>query len=245
MNAIKMVLFDLDDTLLHFDDYWEVSVKDAFRNHFYTRDLDADELFEAFHHAEQSLVKKLDSQQITFDEYRTQRFLVAMDQMGQPTDIETAIDFEMFYQSLSKKHMKPNLMINQMIKDLLNQYQVGILTNGTRGWQTAKLEAMGLDRIIPESNVFISEVIGHEKPSPEIYHYVLRTTSLQPEQVLVVGDSWTNDVAAPIRAGMKAIWLNKKNVQVPQAPRPLAVIAEIEELRAILMSETLLQHREP
>jgi FMN phosphatase YigB (HAD superfamily) len=62
-------------------------------------------------------------------------------------------------------------------------------------------------------------------------------TSLPPEQVLVVGDSWTNDVVAPIQEGLKAIWLNKKNYQVPQEPRPLAVITEIEELRAILLSQ--------
>jgi putative hydrolase of the HAD superfamily len=98
------------------------------------------------------------------------------------------------------------------------------------------LEAIKLDGIFPKEYVFISEVIGYEKPSPEIYHYVLSMTSLQPEQVLVVGDSWTNDVAAPIQEGMKAIWLNKKNHQVPQEPCPLAVITEVEELRAILLS---------
>ncbi|WP_116064658.1 HAD family hydrolase [Cohnella phaseoli] len=110
------------------------------------------------------------------------------------------------------------------------------MTNGSKGWQDDKLEAIGLDGIIPKEYVFISEVIGYEKPSPEIYHYVLSMTSLPPEQVLVVGDSWTNDVAAPIQEGLKAIWLNKKNYQVPQEPRPLAVITEIEELRAILLS---------
>jgi HAD superfamily hydrolase (TIGR01549 family) len=237
MCPIKLVLFDLDDTLLHFADYWENSVKDAFRNHHFTSEMNSNDLFEVFSNVEQFLVKKLDSKQISFDEYRTKRFLYSMDQMGKTTDVETANNFEMFYQSISKKHMKPNVMINKTIKDLSNYYQIGVLTNGSKGWQNEKLEAIGLDSIIPKEYVFISEVIGYEKPSPEIYHYVLSMTSLPPEQVLVVGDSWTNDVVAPIQEGLKAIWLNKKNYQVPQEPRPLAVITEIEELRAILLSQ--------
>ncbi|RAV14885.1 hypothetical protein DQG23_31130 [Paenibacillus contaminans] len=43
MYPIKLVLFDLDDTLLHFDDYWENSVKDAFRNHFFTSEMNSNE----------------------------------------------------------------------------------------------------------------------------------------------------------------------------------------------------------
>jgi putative hydrolase of the HAD superfamily len=236
MYPIKMVLFDLDDTLLHFDDYWENSVKEAFRNHFFTSEMNINDLFEVFNNVEQILVKKLDSKQISFDEYRVKRFLYSMDQMGKTTDVETAINFEMFYQSISKKHMKPNVMINKTIKDLSNYYQIGVLTNGSKGWQNDKLEAIELDGIIPKEYVFISEDIGYEKPSPEIYHYVLSMTSLPPEQVLVVGDSWTNDVAAPMEQGMQAIWLNKKKKLVPQEPRPLAVIDKLEELRALLIS---------
>ncbi|PWW04869.1 hypothetical protein DFQ01_106154 [Paenibacillus cellulosilyticus] len=65
--------------------------------------------------------------------------------MGKTTDVETAINLEMFYQSISKRHMKPNVMINKTIKDLSNHYQIGVLTNGRKGWKSDKLEAIGLE----------------------------------------------------------------------------------------------------
>jgi FMN phosphatase YigB (HAD superfamily) len=46
MEPVKLILFDLDDTLVHFDDYWSQSLKEAFRQHPATRDLDAEALFE-------------------------------------------------------------------------------------------------------------------------------------------------------------------------------------------------------
>jgi phosphoglycolate phosphatase-like HAD superfamily hydrolase len=44
--AIKAVLFDLDDTLIHFDDYWKSSLMETFRRHQATRGLEPERLFE-------------------------------------------------------------------------------------------------------------------------------------------------------------------------------------------------------
>jgi len=238
MSPIKLVLFDLDDTLVHFDDYREISVKETFRNHFFTKEMNDNDLFEVFHKVDQLLAQKLDSQQISIDEYRINRFLYTMEHIGKTADVETAINFESLYQSIGKKNMKPNVKVNKLIAELNNHYQTGVLTNGGRGWQLDKLEAIGLHQAFTKEYMFISEDIGYSKPSPEIYHHVLSRASLPPDQVLIVGDSWTNDVIAPIQQGLRAIWLNKKNIQTPDAPKesqPLAVITDLEELRAILL----------
>jgi len=235
MEHIKMILFDLDDTLVHFDDYWEISVKEAFINHSFTKDLDSNILFEIFNTVDRHLVQKLDSQQISINEYRVQRFLNSMEQVGRKPNIEMANDFERFYQSIGKKNMKPNFSVNGLIEELKDYYQIGVLTNGSKGWQLDKLEAIGLNAIFSKDYVFISEDIGYEKPSREIYHHVLKTVSLKPYQVLVVGDSWTNDVVGPIQQGMQAIWLNKKKIKPPLEPSPLATINHLLELREILL----------
>jgi len=238
MRPIKLVLFDLDDTLVHFDDYRDISFKETFRNHFFTQEMNVNDVFEVFHNIDQLLVQKLDSHQISVDEYRINRFLCTMEQMGKTSDVETAISFENLYQSIGKKNMKPNVKVNQLIAELNNHYQTGVLTNGGRGWQLDKLEAIGLHRVFAKEYVFISEDIGYSKPSPEIYHHVLSRAALPPDQILIVGDSWANDVIAPIQQGLRAIWLNKKNSQPPHVPKdsqPLAVITELEELRAILI----------
>jgi HAD superfamily hydrolase (TIGR01549 family) len=235
MNPIKLVLFDLDDTLVHFDDYWEKSVKEALRDHFFTKDMNANELFEVFKRVDNALVQQLDSLQISLDEYRVKRFLYSMEQIGKTTDSETALDFEQLYQSKAKSNMKPNMAVNKLITELNSRYLIGVLTNGSRSWQLHKLEAIGLHGVFPNEHVFISGEIGYEKPLPGIYNHVIRIVSLQPDQVLVIGDSWLNDVSGPIQQGMQAIWFNKKKKQIPSGPRPLAVINQLEELRDILL----------
>lgn len=238
MNPIKLVLFDLDDTLVHFDDYWEMTVKETFRNHLITREMNINDLFEVFDEVDELLVGKLDSQQLSIHEYRIQRYLQSMDKMGKTADVEGAILFESLYQSIGKKNMKPNVIVNKLIAELSNHYQIGIITNGSKGWQLDKIEAIGLNDVFPKDYVFISEDIGYEKPSPEIYHHVRSKASLLADQILVVGDSWANDVMGPIQQGLKAIWFNKENKQVPQGAKPLAVITELEELRPLLLSQS-------
>ncbi|SEN87132.1 HAD family hydrolase [Paenibacillus sp. OV219] len=239
MLPIKLILFDLDDTLLHFDDYWEFSVKEVFSHHFFTKEMNVNELFDVFEQVNQAMVEKLDSGQITLDEYRTARFIRSLEQVGRIADEELAFSFESLYQSMSQKNMKPDLRTKKLIAELGNHYQLGVLTNGSKEWQLAKLHAIELIDVIPPEYVFISGAIGHEKPSPQIYQHVLGATSLSPDQVLVVGDSWMNDIAGPISQGLNAIWLNRKNKQLPETPLPLAVITELEELRAILLPQRL------
>jgi putative hydrolase of the HAD superfamily len=235
MEQIKLVLFDLDDTLVHFDDYWEVSVKETFRKHFFTKELNTDGLFEIFDKVDRSLVEKLDSQQITIDNYRIKRFLYSMQQVGKVADTEMAMDFERLYQTIGKSNMIPNEDVNMLIEELSEYYSIGIITNGSKDWQLDKLEAIGLIKTFPKDFVFISGVIGHEKPSKELYQHVLNTTSLQPGQILVVGDLWTNDVVGPIENGMQSIWLNKMKKPIRQGHCPLAVINQLTDLRTILI----------
>ncbi|MWC29697.1 HAD family hydrolase [Paenibacillus sp. MMS18-CY102] len=238
MGQIKLILFDLDDTLVHFDDYWETSMKEAFAKHDFTRAMDTNRVYEIFREIDLRLVQQLDSQQITIEQFRIRRFVECMEQVGEVVDEATAIDFELFYQSIAKKNMKPNEAVNKLIGELQREYRVGALTNGSEGWQLDKLEAIGLNEVISEETLFISGRIGHEKPSPEIYIHVVQTAGVQPDEVLVVGDSWANDVAGPIGQGMQAVWMNKKQQKAPtgpSAPQPLAVITDLEELRGLLL----------
>jgi FMN phosphatase YigB (HAD superfamily) len=46
--SYKVILFDLDDTLIHFDDYWKLSLLETFRQHDSTKDIGQDKLFEVY-----------------------------------------------------------------------------------------------------------------------------------------------------------------------------------------------------
>ncbi|MER6011521.1 HAD family hydrolase [Streptomyces bluensis] len=68
------------------------------------------------------------------------------------------------------------------------------------------LEDSGLGFMIP----VCSSAIGTAKPFPAFYQHIIDQADVAPERVLFVGDNLLNDVTAPINAGMRAAWVNRK-----------------------------------
>lgn len=76
-----------------------------------------------------------------------------------------------------------------------------------------------------------SAVVGCRKPSEEIFRIGCERLGTQPDETLVVGDSYKNDIAPAIKQGMQAIWLkneswndSEKNIEYSK------IIDTIEEL---------------
>lgn len=65
------------------------------------------------------------------------------------------------------------------------------------------------------------------KPDPHIYRTLIQALDLPPQQILFVGDHIENDVTAPRRAGMSALYLRR-------GYQPLAPNTEIATLDTLL-----------
>jgi len=90
--------------------------------------------------------------------------------------------------------------------------RVALLSNT----QTFGLEL--LDRLgIPERirTRLLSAEIGTLKPEPAAYEEVQRRLGVFPGNLVMVGDSWTDDVLGPVAAGWTGVWVNRE-----KAPRP-------------------------
>lgn len=56
----------------------------------------------------------------------------------------------------------------------------------------------------------ISASIGWHKPSPQFYDHLVREAECPPEQILMVGDDWLNDVVSAREAGLQAVLIDRK-----------------------------------
>lgn len=81
--------------------------------------------------------------------------------------------------------------------------------------------------------VFTSEGLQVYKPQKAFYEKILAALSLQPEEVLFVGDSLTDDIFGPKQVGMKTCWVNCKG-QVAPVPPPDYEVPDLTGLTAIL-----------
>jgi putative hydrolase of the HAD superfamily len=100
----------------------------------------------------------------------------------------------------------------------------------------AALERVGLDGLV--AGVFTSLGIGAVKPEPAFFAAALEALGLPPDRVVMVGDSYPNDIAGGRRAGLWTVWYNPALATCP-AREPLhdAEISDLRELPAAI--ETL------
>ncbi len=230
----KLILFDLDDTLLYFDDYWEQGIKETFRNYPITSNLNVDDLFNIYKVKEENLVQKYHDQEITFEEYRRFQIIETLSELNLQADDREIDQFQNQYQQISKLFMKPDTHITQMLESLSTKYLMGIVTNGIASMQYDKIQALGYDRFFTKESMFISELIGVEKPNSIIYQQPVKKFNVRPEDTLFVGDSWKNDVVGPTEMGMKAIWVNFRNKPVPDNNISYGIVNKLIDIKDFL-----------
>ncbi|MCI0359628.1 MAG: HAD-IA family hydrolase [Planctomycetaceae bacterium] len=63
---------------------------------------------------------------------------------------------------------------------------------------------------------FISSEIGFPKPDSRFFAAAAAQLDLPTDQILLVGDDWTNDILGARAAGWQALWLDRKAVQTTE-----------------------------
>ncbi|MCU6713269.1 HAD family hydrolase [Paenibacillus sp. J5C_2022] len=230
----KLILFDLDDTLLYFDDYWEQGTKETYRKYPLTSNLNSDDLFNILKVKEENLVQKYHNQEITFEEYRNLQVSETFSEFNLQLD-DSEIDlFHNQHKQMIKSFIKPDIQITNMLEEVSTKYLIGIVSNGIASWQYDKIGALGYDRFFSRESLIISELIGVEKPHPIIYQKALEQFNIRPQDTLFVGDSWKNDVIGPTELGMKAIWVNFRNKPIPDNNIPYGVVNRLIDIKEFL-----------
>jgi putative hydrolase of the HAD superfamily len=112
-------------------------------------------------------------------------------------------------------------------------HPIGIVTNGPTEVQRAKLELLGIDRLV--DFVLVSEEFGVAKPDPAIFHEALRIAGVPPEEAVFVGDSAEFDMAGARAAGIPTVWVNRyRRPWTEPGPRPTSEIRSLADLPQLL-----------
>ncbi len=107
--------------------------------------------------------------------------------------------------------------------------RVGLLSN-TQSFDMEFLERLGLTSLLP--NRFLSAETGFLKPEPQAFELVQKRLSLFPGQLVMVGDSWHDDILGALRAGWTAIWVNREGRPRPHHD-PEAELVEVSSLAQV------------
>ena len=124
----------------------------------------------------------------------------------------------------------------QVLRSLRPRYRLIVATNAadSDGEQVrAALARVGLDDLVDD--VVTSREVGACKPDPAFFRAALRAAAagrpFSPRRAVMVGDSWENDVAGALAAGLRAIWFNPLDGGRPcGGPAPDAEITKLSQL---------------
>jgi putative hydrolase of the HAD superfamily len=79
-----------------------------------------------------------------------------------------------------------------------------------------------------------SAVIGLRKPDRRIFEAALGSLGVQPEETLMVGDSWPRDMEGAKAAGLGRVWVVPEGGDASVAEEDVRIIRRVLDLEAIL-----------
>ncbi len=115
----------------------------------------------------------------------------------------------------------------QTINQLGDRYRLGLLTNGPSDIQRLKLQGTGLSSRF--ETVSISGEMGVGKPTPGAFAEVVSRLRAEPQDAVMVGDSWERDVLGALSSGWSAVWIASGR-PAPERLEGVTVIESIEGL---------------
>lgn len=103
------------------------------------------------------------------------------------------------------------------------------ITNGFGDVQHQRLALSGLDQHL--TGVVVSDEVGAAKPHPKIFDAAFALAGDPPkEQVAIVGDSLTSDVAGGRDYGITTVWVNPTGADHAPHPAPDLIIERLSDL---------------
>ena len=108
---------------------------------------------------------------------------------------------------------------------------LGLITNGAGAPQRAKLERFRLERFF--AYLGIEGEVGFGKPDPRAYEGALRALGARPDEAWMVGDRLDYDIAGAQAVGIDGVWIDLAGAGVPDdAPvQPARVVRALAELQ--------------
>lgn len=224
---IKHIFFDLDHTIWDFDKNAQETLHELYL-HYKLEELglaSAEDFINTYTENNHRLWADYHVGKITKETLRAERFSKTFIQLGvHPEKIPH--QFEDDYVRITPT--KTNLFMGseKVLAYLQKKYTLHIISNGFKESTLIKMEVSGLNPYF--TNVIISEDVGINKPDKAIFEYALDKAKATKQESIMIGDSIEADIRGAQNFGMKAIYFNPLNKELPEDVK--WQISQLEEL---------------
>lgn len=204
---MKLVIFDLDDTLIDFAATRQVAHGELAQL-LDGEGIDSGAFLRACTQVDRPLFSLFEQGKLTRQEYRLRRFAEPFGLIGlAPKDDLVSRLNTLFMNCVNDSPLLFDDVLPVLTALRARGVATAILTNGPSDGQRRKLKATGLDQLV--DHVAIGEEIGASKPSTQAFHKVVERFPFPPAEALMIGDSPELDYDAALKAGLMALLLDR------------------------------------
>lgn len=226
---IKVILWDIDGTLLNFIKSEKYAIRACFSK--FGLGECTDEMLARYSAINHGYWKRLEAGMITKQEVLQGRFDEFFTSEG--IFFHQTKEFNDEYQIRLGDKVFFNDDGYQVICRLKTQVKQYAVTNGTYIAQERKLKKSGLDVLL--DGAFISDQIGFEKPDIRFFDKVWpQIGNFRKEEVLLIGDSLTSDMQGGNNAGVLCGWYNPDAQKLPENLKIDYVIPDLRQVEGII-----------
>ena len=203
---ITTLLWDIDGTILDFIKSENYAIRRCFEI-FGLGNCD-DEMIKRYSKINDTYWERLQKGEISKIEVLEGRFKEFFAKENIKCDKISEFNLEYQLRLSDNIYFTPNAL--KVLKDFKGKFKQYAVTNGTLRAQERKLKNSGLNEIFDD--VFISDVIGYEKPSVEFFNAVEdKIGKFIPSEVMIIGDSISSDIQGGNNANILTCWYNPLN----------------------------------
>ena len=236
MSNYRILLFDVDDTLLDFGAAEKTALQLLFANQQLVL---TEEIAASYRIINKELWRAFEEGKIEREEVLNTRFARLFKEMGIEAD---GVLLERKYREyLQEGHVRMEGAY-ELLSSLQKDYQLYVVTNGVSNTQDKRLRDSGLYPFF--QSVFVSETAGYQKPMKEFFDYVFaRIPHFSKASTLIIGDSLSSDIQGGQLAGIDTCWYNPFQHSNHMPHKPTYEIQKLEQLHEVLKKTTVYETR--
>ena len=225
---IKAVFLDIDNTLLDFDAFVKAAMRDGFCR--FGLGEYREDMFPTFLRINTEIWREIEQGRLRFEEMLKIRWNRIFAALGICFD---GVVFEDYFRDYLFDCAIPVEGAMELLACLKDKYILCAASNGPYEQQLNRLSRGGMLDCF--AHVFISEQIGASKPSPKFFdHCLSELNGISPDEILMIGDSLSSDMAGAIGMGMKTCYFDKNRSANTGGLNLDYVVHSLEEIRSFL-----------
>ncbi|TCP68325.1 HAD family hydrolase [Baia soyae] len=221
---MKVIVFDLDETLCNHTRGEQKSLREIFNIYFYDRGPSFEEFHEAFSKFNRMAWTNFEKGIHDVEETLIYRFKLLCDFYGMEQKLkEVSTDYKVAY----IKNCVPYHGVEPLLSKLAENFSLAVCSNGMEQIQMGKLRYHKMDPFF--SYFLFGSYHPFCKPHPPFFQRLVDDLSTDPKDILFIGDSITNDIMPAKKLGMKTLHIKEEHV-VAEVLQWNLVLNQIEEL---------------